>query len=128
MRARSGEPTGNSALTMRGCIVALCCGMTLHASALLAETAPSHRASGKPQQQTAPRQSSPPSTNAPASMQTPAPIQLPPLESLDPQERRTITRICAQEWEEMKRSGRSAGHHWKEFFESCRGQHARTGL
>ena len=47
----------------------------------------------------------------------------PPLESLTPQEWRAVHRDCGQEWDELKKLGKTTGLLWKDFFKACRARH-----
>jgi hypothetical protein len=47
----------------------------------------------------------------------------PPLESLTPQDWRAVHRDCGQEWDELKKLGKTTGLLWKDFFKACRARH-----
>jgi len=121
MHSGSTQQQKTTRRSSRGGMIALLCILSLSAASLQAQT-PSQpqRPPSKPQPVAPPRAPAP--APAPEAAPAPAPPQpsLPPLDTLDRQERRALLRHCAQEWEEVKRVGRAAGHSWKEFFESCR--------
>lgn len=119
-RMRSGSLSRHRKAAGRasGPMLALCYAVSLSITPLQAQTQSQPRTQSRPQQQApAPAPITPPVTAAPIA---PAQPSLPPFETLSRQEQRALLRACVQEWEEMKRVGRSAGHHWKEFFEGCR--------
>jgi hypothetical protein len=57
-------------------------------------------------------QQQPPPTTATEAPEAPA-------SPLSPQELRSRRRICGEEWGQMKKSGRTRGLTWADFFENC---------